>query len=148
MFSGLLPKDLFKRKRSLAKSYFKQNYCHACHTRLAVFFPLPSCCVSSLMRETRVMEGFDCRSERSPLLRILITHEWSQKRELWDREWEGFLTLCLFSSSLSRKLFETELIFVYECMVGRIKHSFIMCLIHSYYYIYCLGNISSRSATQ
>ena len=49
MFSGLLQKDLFKRKWSLAKSYFKQNYCHACHKRFAVFFPLPSCCVSSLM---------------------------------------------------------------------------------------------------
>ena len=51
MFSGLLPKDLFKRKGSLAKSYFKQNYCHACHTRFAVFFPLPSCCISSLLSE-------------------------------------------------------------------------------------------------
>ena len=42
-----LQKYLFKG--SLAKSYFKQNYCHACHTRLAVFFPFPSCCVSSLI---------------------------------------------------------------------------------------------------
>ena len=50
MFSGLLQKDLLKRKWSLAKSYFKQNYCHACHTRFAVFFPLPSCCVSSLAK--------------------------------------------------------------------------------------------------
>ena len=49
MFSGLLQKDLFKGKWILAKSYFKQNYCHACHTRFAVFFPLPSCCVSSLV---------------------------------------------------------------------------------------------------
>ena len=49
MFSGLLQNDLFKRKWSLAKSYFKQNYCYACHTRFAVFFPLPSCCVSSLV---------------------------------------------------------------------------------------------------
>ena len=49
MFSGLLQKDLFKRKWSLAKSYFKQNHCQACHTRFAVFFPLPSCCVSSLL---------------------------------------------------------------------------------------------------
>ena len=53
MFSGLLPKDLFKRKGSLAKSYFKKNYCHACHTRFDVFFPLPSCCVSSLIRIKR-----------------------------------------------------------------------------------------------
>ena len=47
--SGPSQKDLFKGKWSLAKSCFKQNYCHACHTRFAVFFPLPSCCVSSLM---------------------------------------------------------------------------------------------------
>ena len=48
VFCFFLQKDLFKRKWSLAKSYFKQNYCHPCHTRFAVFFPLPSCCVSSL----------------------------------------------------------------------------------------------------
>ena len=41
-FSGLLQKDLFKEKLSLAKSYFKQNYCHAFHTRFAIF----SCCVA------------------------------------------------------------------------------------------------------
>ena len=51
MFSDLLRKDLFKGKWSLAKSYFKQNYCHACHTRFAVLFTLPSCCVSSLILE-------------------------------------------------------------------------------------------------
>ena len=49
MFSGLSQKDLSKEKWGLAKSYFKLNYCHDCHTRLAVFFSLPSCCVSSLM---------------------------------------------------------------------------------------------------
>ena len=49
MFSGLLQNDLFKGKWILAKRYFKQNYCRACHTRFAVFFPLPSCCVSSLL---------------------------------------------------------------------------------------------------
>ena len=26
----------------MAKSYFKHSYCHACHTRFAVFFSLPS----------------------------------------------------------------------------------------------------------
>ena len=40
LWSGPLQKDLFKGKWSLAKSCFKQNYCHACHTRFAVFFPL------------------------------------------------------------------------------------------------------------
>ena len=54
MFSVLLPKDQFKRKGSLAKSYFKQNYCHACLTRFAVFFPLPSCCVSSVFTSPMV----------------------------------------------------------------------------------------------
>ena len=47
-----LQKDLFKGKWCLTKSYFKQNCCHGCHTRFAVFFPLPSCCVSSLIPGT------------------------------------------------------------------------------------------------
>ena len=50
IFSGLSQKrDLFKGRCSLEKRFFKQNYCHACHTRFGVFFPLPSCCVSSLI---------------------------------------------------------------------------------------------------
>ena len=51
IFSRLLQKGLFKERWSLAKSHLKQNYCHACHTRFAVFFPLPSCCASSLLTE-------------------------------------------------------------------------------------------------
>ena len=34
------------------KDISKQNYCHACHTRFAVFLPPPSCCVSSLLLHT------------------------------------------------------------------------------------------------
>ena len=30
------------------EKFYEQNYCDACHTMFAVFFPLPSCCVSSL----------------------------------------------------------------------------------------------------
>ena len=37
--SGLLLKDL-------AELYFEQN---SCHTRIAAIFPLPSCCISSLL---------------------------------------------------------------------------------------------------
>ena len=48
MFVALLQKDLFKEMWSLADGFFKQNYCHACHTRFAVVFPLPFCCVSLL----------------------------------------------------------------------------------------------------
>ena len=40
MFCGLLQKDLFIGKWSLAKFYFKQDYYHARHTRFAVFFPV------------------------------------------------------------------------------------------------------------
>ena len=48
----------FKGKWSLAKSYSKQNYCHACLTRLAVFLPLPSCCVGSLLRLRQVKRRY------------------------------------------------------------------------------------------
>ena len=36
LFSGLLHEDLFKGGWSSAEKFFKQNYCHACHTRFAV----------------------------------------------------------------------------------------------------------------
>ena len=52
MFSGLLQKDLFKEECSSAEHFFKQNYCHTCHTRFADSFPLPSSCVSSLLHKT------------------------------------------------------------------------------------------------
>ena len=53
MFSGLSLKDLFKRKVELGGQFFSNKIIIvmllACHTRFAVFFPLPSCCVSSLL---------------------------------------------------------------------------------------------------
>ena len=47
LFRLLLPSACYTKigKWSLAKSCSKQNSCHACHTRFALFFPLPSCCV-------------------------------------------------------------------------------------------------------
>ena len=48
MFTGPLQRDLFKGRWSLAERCLKQNSCHACHTKFAVFFPLPSRCVSSV----------------------------------------------------------------------------------------------------
>ena len=44
-FTSLYKKIPFKGEWSLAKSCLKQNYCHACYKRFAVFFPLPSGCV-------------------------------------------------------------------------------------------------------
>ena len=49
IFPGLLQKDLFKGGWSSADKFFKQNYCHTCHTRFAIFLPLLSCCASSLI---------------------------------------------------------------------------------------------------
>ena len=40
MFSGLLQKDLFKEGCSSVEHFFKQNYCHACHTRFADSSPV------------------------------------------------------------------------------------------------------------
>ena len=47
--SVFLHRDLIKGMWSSAKSFLKQNYCHARHTRFNVFFPLPPCCVNSLL---------------------------------------------------------------------------------------------------
>ena len=49
MFFALLQNDLFLGMQSLVEGFFKQNHCHACHTRFAVVSPLSSCCISSLI---------------------------------------------------------------------------------------------------
>ena len=41
---------ILKESEVWRKVISKQNYCHACLTRFAVFLPLPSCCISSLLR--------------------------------------------------------------------------------------------------
>ena len=47
--SGLLGNwDVVKWRWSLAENFFKLNYCHACHTKFAIFFPSASFCVSWL----------------------------------------------------------------------------------------------------
>ena len=48
-WSVFYKKILFEGEAIKDESFFKQNYCHARHTRFPVFFPLPSCCVSSLI---------------------------------------------------------------------------------------------------
>ena len=87
-----LQKDLSKGKWWLAKSYFKQICCHGCHTRFAVFFPLPSCCVSSLL--TRFPQISQIQSERRGriylpqwiyfvLLKVML-HETIRNDECWN----------------------------------------------------------------
>ena len=77
MFSGLFQKHLFKGRWSLTEIVFEQNFCHACLARFAVFFPLPSCCVSLLLytqwtrqwwhNTINLHEGTDCHSLQSKL---------------------------------------------------------------------------------
>ena len=89
-FSGLLQKDLLKGNWSWAKSCFKQNYCHACHTRFAVFFPLPSCCVSSLII-------VNLRNRTAGRRR-------RQNARVW-RTWQGCFLRVLSWSSLNTNVF-------------------------------------------
>ena len=55
---------------SLGENASKHNYCHACQTRFAVFFLLPSHCVSSPLPSDDMPNGvtkFEC----SPLLQVV-----------------------------------------------------------------------------
>ena len=45
-FQSFTKKDLFKRRWSLAEGFFKQNYCHACHTLRFACRLLPSSVLS------------------------------------------------------------------------------------------------------
>ena len=85
LFSGLLKKGLYKGRWSLAESFFNQNYCHACHTRFAVFFPLPSCCVSSLVSLLNRTAGRRGGRQNAPVL----------------QEWQGHYLRVLSWSSLN-----------------------------------------------
>ena len=44
-------KKIYQKKGEVRRKGFSKshNYSRACHTRFAVFFPPPSCCVSSLI---------------------------------------------------------------------------------------------------
>ena len=57
---------------SLAEGFFKQNFCHACHTRFAVVFPLPSCCVRLLFLSAVTEQSWD-------------TLKASRRRGRWER---------------------------------------------------------------
>ena len=52
MFWSFTKKDQLQRGWSFVDNYIKHNYCHACHTRFALFFILPSFCVCSLLLRT------------------------------------------------------------------------------------------------
>ena len=45
MFSGLLQKRSVKRKVKFGRTFYKHNYCPACHTRFVTFFPFRCCWV-------------------------------------------------------------------------------------------------------
>ena len=91
-----LQNDPFKGKWSLVKSYFFQNYCHAWHTRLAVFVPFPSCCVSSLpSTNTRGL------CELGPVPSRFVSVEWYLN---WSPKIREFFSMQPHSSSGSKRL--------------------------------------------
>ena len=100
-----LQKDLFKGKWCLAKSYFKQNCCHGCHTRFAVFFPLPSCCVSSLILDSRTRLNFiklHCNLfffffTRKVSMVIYIEEDWALSRSQ-NGNWHSITCLCYYAA--------------------------------------------------
>ena len=61
---------------------FQTNYCHACHKRFAVFFPLPYayCCVSSLFT---VYDGKNTYNRLSPCSLFLAFRFWWRRKEMW-----------------------------------------------------------------
>ena len=54
-----LKKDLFKGKGSLAKSYFKQNYCHVSPKRFAVRLPVPGKCSSKHREHANILRMYE-----------------------------------------------------------------------------------------
>ena len=60
-------KDLFEGRWSLAEIFFKHSYCHVCHTRCAVFFPLPFYCAWSSQFSKAREDG-----ERRPWTRVSL----------------------------------------------------------------------------
>ena len=97
-----LQKDLFKGKWCLAKSYFKQNCCHGSHTRFAVFFPLPSCCVSSLILDSRTRLNFIKLHStlffftRKVSMVIYIEEDWALSRSQ-NGNWHSITCLCYYA---------------------------------------------------
>ena len=89
MFLTLLQKDLFKGMWSLAEAKQKQNYCHACHTRFAVVFPLPSCCVSSLMKRPPCWCTKSILGELNYFLARTLSFVPINLHTYWPCEWKG-----------------------------------------------------------
>ena len=49
MFLVFYKKTCLKEGEVWRKVFLEHNYCHVFHTKIAAFFPLPSCCVSSVL---------------------------------------------------------------------------------------------------
>ena len=106
IFSGLLKKYLFKKRWSWAEGYFKENCCHACHARFAVFFPLPFCCVSSVIKR-----GRHTRTQKQKLLQV--TTRSHNKPGAWPRTHVIGRSKSQNSSSRVKQHFHCRAIFKY-----------------------------------
>ena len=119
---------VFYKKISLKESQVwrkvisKQNYCHACHTRFAVFLLLPSCCVSSLLRYKDVDGRWNVALKANSRFFSLhrgysISLALSNVRDLWSRipksliqvkkEKENFVVAC-FGCMISQETIRND----------------------------------------
>ena len=107
--SGLLQKDLFKGRRSLAENIFKDNHCPACQTRFAVSFPPQSFCVRSLIDRFRVTFTANCTTWRSfpfscRLLFITSTHKTSSCTLVYYRKLSAWIWRLPFTVNITLNL--------------------------------------------
>ena len=84
-------------------------YCHACHTRFAIFFLLPSCCVSSLMSACKAIAKL---GEFQTDMRFVMFASWAtiSYRRIWQRPFT------VKSSTTSRAVYNS---WVSNCSISR-----------------------------
>ena len=78
-------KVLLKGGSSLARKFLQRYYCHACHARFAVFFPLLSYCVK-FINDQKWCIPFSWRQNACQLLiRLDATSEHALRCSIWDQ---------------------------------------------------------------
>ena len=88
MFFALLQKDLFLGMRSLVEGFFKQNHCHACHTRFTLIL---------LHKFTNIANyASSCPMELK-----------NNKENTWKRQNHGFLSNKYISQALYKTFHTT-----------------------------------------
>ena len=81
-FSVFYKKIRLKEDEVWGNYFFKQNYCHACQTRFAVFLALPPCCVSSHTKMAVTVKNLTFTDEEL-LLNVLVGYNRKGRQQRW-----------------------------------------------------------------